>query len=298
MRPNHHQFEAFAYVVREGSFSAAAARLGVTQSTITQHIAKLEKNVGTLLLLRGRDGVGMTPAGQDFYDLADRMVALDTEISERLEGFNAMKEGRLKIIANAPQPALRIIARFRRRFPEIRVDFGLYDWTTATSMIGKRLADVGLITDAPENANWDRIYVESARYVIYCDSASPLAARSEISLAELVEETVILPEKGSLTRRLLEQACKRHGIALNRVVTMTTFPLMCEAVRQGIGVAVFLQNSGLIKDNITEVPVTEMPTPHHTHLIATKDRRRLKLVAEFVNAAIDSARGEATLTRA
>jgi len=43
MRPNHHQFEAFAYVVREGSFSAAATRLGVTQSTITQHIANLER---------------------------------------------------------------------------------------------------------------------------------------------------------------------------------------------------------------------------------------------------------------
>jgi len=64
MRPNPHQFEAFAYVVREGSFSAAATRLGVTQSTITQHIANLEKGVGTLLLLRGRDGVELTPTGQ------------------------------------------------------------------------------------------------------------------------------------------------------------------------------------------------------------------------------------------
>ncbi|MEL7216779.1 MAG: LysR family transcriptional regulator, partial [Pseudomonadota bacterium] len=43
MRPYHHQFIAFAYVVREGSFSAAATRMGVTQSTITQHIGNLEK---------------------------------------------------------------------------------------------------------------------------------------------------------------------------------------------------------------------------------------------------------------
>ena len=62
MRPNHHQFIAFAYVVREGSFSAAAKRLGVTQSTITQHVAKLEKQVGAPLLLRTRDGITLTPA--------------------------------------------------------------------------------------------------------------------------------------------------------------------------------------------------------------------------------------------
>mgnify|MGYP003134991370 FL=1 len=287
MRPNPHQFEAFAYVVREGSFSAAATRLGVTQSTITQHIANLEKGVGTLLLLRGRDGVELTPTGQDFYDLADRMVALNAEVTERLEGFNAMKEGRRKIIGNAPQPALKVIARFQCKFPDIRIDFGLYDWTTAKSMISNRLADVALITDAPDHQHWERIHIESAKYVIYCRNDHPFAKRAKISMAELARETVIVPEKGSLTRRLLEQACNRFGISLNRVATMTTFPLMCEAVLQGIGVALFLQNSSLIKDSLCEIDIEEMPEVRNTSLIVTKDRTRLKLVSEFINAAIE-----------
>lgn len=286
MRPNHHQFEAFAYVVREGSFSAAAARLGVTQSTITQHIAKLEKSVGTVLLLRGRDGVDLTSAGQEFYDLADRMVALDAEVSERLEGYNAMQEGRLKVIGNAPQPALKIIARFRKRFPDIRIEFGLHDWTTATSMTRNRLADVGLITDAPEHESWERIHIEHAKYVLYCPDDHRFAKRAEVSLSELQHETLIMPEKGSLTQRLLGEKCKSNGVTLNRTVTMTTFPLMCEAVLQGIGVALFLSESSLIKDNIAQVPVREMPDAQDTYLIATKDRARLKLVAEFINAAV------------
>lgn len=41
------------------------------------------------------------------------MVALDADVSERLESFNAMKEGRLKVIVNAPEIALKIIALFR-----------------------------------------------------------------------------------------------------------------------------------------------------------------------------------------
>ncbi|MDF1669952.1 MAG: LysR substrate-binding domain-containing protein [Roseovarius sp.] len=286
MRPNHHQFEAFAYIVREGSFSAAAARLGVTQSTITQHITKLEKRVGTLLLVRGRDGVELTSAGQDFYDLADRMVALDAEVSERLEGFNAMKQGRLKVIGNAPQPALRIIARFREQFPEISIDFGLHDWTTATSMIANRLSDVGLITDAPENVAWERIHIESLPYVVYCQAEHPISQSARISLRDLADETVILPEKGSLTRRLVTQTCRKHDITLNRVVTMTSFPLMCEAVLQGIGVAVFIKNSSLIKENLCEIELSEMLEPRSTSLIATKDRARLRLVEAFINAAI------------
>ena len=285
MRPNHHQFIAFAYVVREGSFSAAAACMGVTQSTITQHIGNLEKAVGTLLLLRGRDGVELTSAGQEFYDLADRMVALEAEVSERLEGFNAMKNGRLTVIGNAPQPALRIIARFRQRFPDIQVNFSLYDWTTATNMLRNRLADVGLITDAPETDMWERIYIESVDYMLYCPAGHRLSRRKSVSLQELQSETLIVPEKGSLTRKLLEETCQAHGIALRRTVTMTTFPLMYEAVLQGIGVAIFLRNSSLIEKAVAEIPIREMQQSHDTYLIATKDRVRLKLVAEFINCA-------------
>jgi len=283
MRPNHHQFIAFAYVVREGSFSAAAARMGVTQSTITQHIGNLERTVGTLLLRRGRDGVELTATGQEFYDLADRMVSLDAEVSERLEGFNAMKNGHLNVIGNAPQPALRIIATFRQRFPNIQVNFGLHDWTTATNMLRNRLADVGLITDAPASDSWERIHIESAEYVLYCPKDHPLSGQSSISIIDLLQETVIIPERGSLTRKLLESVCRTHAIVLERTVTMATFPLMYEAVLQGIGVAVFLRNSSLIKNSVTEIPIREMSQTHETHLIATKDRVGLKLISEFVN---------------
>ncbi|WP_263845812.1 LysR family transcriptional regulator [Roseobacter sinensis] len=286
MRPNHHQFEAFAYVVREGSFSAAAARLGVTQSTITQHVANLERIVGAVLLLRGRDGVELTATGQEFYDLADRMVALDAEVSERLDGFNAMQDGRLKIIGNAPQPALKIIARFRQRFPHIHIDFGLHDWTTATSMMRGRLADVGLITDAPQHEAWERIAIEQSAYVLYCPDTHRFAGQDAVSLSDLREETLIVPEKGSLTQRLLAQVCRERGITVSRTVTMTTFPLMCEAVLQGIGVALFLRDSSLIRDNLAQVSVHEMPETQATYLIATKDRIRLRLVAEFINTAV------------
>jgi len=283
MRPNHHQFVAFAYVVREGSFSAAAQRMGVTQSTITQHIGNLEKAVGTPLLRRGRDGVELTPTGQEFYDLADRMVALEAEVSERLEGFNSMKNGRLNVIGNAPQPALRIIARFRQRFPDIQVNFSLYDWSTATNMLRDRLADVGLITDAPKSDMWERVFIESVDYVLYCPAGHPYYNRDRVSLRDLSSETLIVPEEGSLTRKLLKEACEKRNIKLDRIVTMTTFPLMYEAVLQGIGVAVFLRNSSLIEKSVAEIPIHELPRKHDTHLIATKDRARLKLVSEFIN---------------
>jgi hypothetical protein len=58
---------------------------------------------------------------------------------------------------------------------------------------------------------------------------------------------------------------------------------MYEAVLQGIGVAVFLRNSSLIREPVSEIAIQEMSRKHETHLIATKDRVGLKLVSEFIN---------------
>jgi len=106
-----------------------------------------------------------------------------------LDRFASRKEGRLKIIANAPQPALAIIATFKARFPGIHIDFGLHDWTTAIKMIRNRLADVGLITEAPVSEDWDRVLLQRSRYVAYCKSDHPLANRASIHLSELLDDT-------------------------------------------------------------------------------------------------------------
>ncbi len=286
MRPNHHQFLAFAYVVREGSFSAAAARLGVTQSTITQHVSKLEVQVGSPLLLRSRSGVEVTRTGQEFYDLADRLVSLDAEIGEQLRGFEAMQIGHLKVIANAPQPGLRIIREFRANHPDVQVDFALHDWTTATRMIRDRRADVGVLTDAPKVDDWHQEYIGDVRYMAYLRSDHALARRQAISLYDLTAQTLILPEAGSLTEKVVTQALKREQVMLPSQTRMTGFPLMCEAVFQGLGVAIFLEDSGTIANGLVQVPVAELSKAHRISIVAPTDRARLRLVKAFFEAAL------------
>ncbi|SMR71813.1 transcriptional regulator, LysR family [Aliiroseovarius halocynthiae] len=288
MRANHHQFVAFAYVVREGSFSAAAIRLGVTQSAVTQHVAKLEKQVGSKLLLRGREGISLTRTGQEFYDLADRMVTLDSEINERLEGFEAMARGHIKVIANAPLPALKAISVFRKTYPDVEIDFALYAWTTATRLLRERRADVGLITDPPKADDWERVPVQTTHYVAYLLPSSPLASRDLLYFKDLEQETIILPENGSLTERIVREAQDKYGIQFQRTIKMTTFPLMCEAVFQGAGIAIFLGNSGLISHGLVEVPVSELSETHEIAVVAPKDRARLRLVKAFIDIASSS----------
>ena len=137
MKSNHHQITVFTYACREGSFSRAAQRLGVTQSSITQHVAKLEKAMGTQLFVRRRDGLELTSAGRDLFALTDRLTALEQQVQEKVQDVGALEDGHLRIIANAPRPILPIIAAYNRFYPNVRIDFTLFDWTSAMTMLGE-----------------------------------------------------------------------------------------------------------------------------------------------------------------
>ena len=181
MSASTHQMRAFACVVREGSISDAAHRLGVSQSAVSQQIAKLEATLGAQVLIRQRDGVELTAAGQDLFPLADQFHTLDQQINDHLRGHASLEKGHLTIIANAPQPALSLINKYAEQFPSVSIDFTLFDWASAMERVRERRVDVAVITDPRAS---DDLYIQpilTARYVLYARTDHPLAQRNQVS---------------------------------------------------------------------------------------------------------------------
>ena len=79
---------ALSAVAREGSFDAAAKSLGLTQSAISQRIKQLEKNLGTVLILRGRPCLP-TPTGLKLIEHLEKVALLQVELQEQLGEFGA-----------------------------------------------------------------------------------------------------------------------------------------------------------------------------------------------------------------
>ncbi|MCO5065067.1 MAG: LysR substrate-binding domain-containing protein [Rhizobiaceae bacterium] len=76
----------FVEAVRRGSFSAAAAELGLTQPAVSYQIRRLEEQVGHTLLLRRRQGVELTPQGRRLFEIVSRSVG---EIDELMREYHA-----------------------------------------------------------------------------------------------------------------------------------------------------------------------------------------------------------------
>lgn len=253
----------------------------MTQSAVTQHISKLEHQVGSRLLIRARDGVALTHAGREFFGLADKFISLEMLIEERLQDHSELVCGHLDIIANAPQPALELISRFSQAYPSIEVDFTLFDWTTSMGMLRDNQVDFGIVT-AP--APSDDLYCEvltSARYVLYCRRDHRLAGQSSVSLRDIQDDVLLLPERGSLTQRVVSHALDQSGAHPKRTVKTTTFPVMKQAILQGVGVGIFLENSATGETDLDEVAIKEMPQAYDTCFVVPKQKLDLWLIQSF-----------------
>ncbi|WP_299396321.1 LysR family transcriptional regulator [Pelagibius sp.] len=286
MKPSPYQITAFTAAARERSFSKAAESLGVTQSSITQHVAKLEKIMGTLLFVRRRDGLELTPAAEELFQISDRLRTLEQLVDEKVASYGALSDGHLRIIANAPRPALPVIAAYTRLYPQVRIEFSLYSWTIAMQKLHERDMDIAIITE-PQAVEGVSIHeINQTPYKAHLRRDHPLADRKVLSLHDLAEETVIMPEDGSFTQRVVSAKTREHGIELVRVIKTSTFPVVKEAVLHGVGVGIVLEDSLFPSRHLVTVPLKEMPEVYRHCLVTPPYKQDLRLVRSFLDVAL------------
>src|SRR3954451_113709 len=111
-------------VAARGSFSGAAEALSYTQSAISQQIAALEREAGTMLVERSARGVRLTEAGRALVGHADAILARLDAAERELESIAGLRGGRLRMVAFLSAAASLMplaIAEFRRRHPAVEI---------------------------------------------------------------------------------------------------------------------------------------------------------------------------------
>ncbi|MFG0382842.1 LysR substrate-binding domain-containing protein [Pseudomonas sp. zbq_18] len=127
-RTNNRLFEldllrALVTVADCGSFTTAALRLNSTQSTVSQKIRRLEELAGYRLLERGNRDVLPTDSGETVLGYARRLLALNDELYEALEGASVSVVVRIGVPDDfAAGRTTRHLAEFNRRYPHIKLE--------------------------------------------------------------------------------------------------------------------------------------------------------------------------------
>ena len=209
-------------------FSLAAERCHVTQSALSQMVAKLERDVNLRLVDRDRRRVVLTAEGERFVHMARRVMAELEEISADMQDRSSLRKGRVVVSA---QPSLAahwlppVIAAFQARYPGVEV--GLHDATPerALEQVRERQADIALTASGPGLSGVQHRLLFHDRFAVVCPRGHPLARRRTVGIAELEGERFIrLIRTGSIAQHL-EQALRQvnvvdSGLEVEQVATL------------------------------------------------------------------------------
>lgn len=130
MRADLNALAVFATVAEERSFRAAADRLGVTRSAVSQSIRRLEESLGTAVLRRTTRSVALTEAGERLRDTIAPAIAEMHAAMEGVRGLGGPPRGQLRIAVSSIAESFLsgpLLAGFGRAFPEVQLDILVTD---------------------------------------------------------------------------------------------------------------------------------------------------------------------------
>ncbi|MDN5348094.1 MAG: LysR family transcriptional regulator, transcriptional activator of the cysJI operon [Clostridia bacterium] len=234
---------AFIAVVEEGGFRKAAARLHLAQPTVSSRIQSLEKELGCKLLYRSNRQIQLTEAGRHVYQIGKEMLNLEQQLKkyiarQRSEGANHISLGTGSTVGVYLMPYA--ITLFRKNHPQVHVDLQIgHLQETFRKLINKSI-DIGILGAPIEHQDLEVRSLIEYEMVPVVASSHPLAGLDGVKIEDLLDQPFILREKGSLARRVIEEAFRRQGIALrelNVIMELNNTEALKVAVESGLGVS-------------------------------------------------------------
>src|ERR671924_1273912 len=184
-------------VVRQGSFSAAADSLHLSQSAVSQQVATLEREVGMSLLERTRQGPKLNDAGRMLVGHAEAALARLEEAEHELKAIAGLEGGELRL-ASFPSASATLLtqalAEFGARHPSVRLSVTEAEPEQSVPKLRAAEVDLAIVFDYPtlpsqeEERDIERVLVLTESMYLALPRSHPLAKADTVRLADLAEE--------------------------------------------------------------------------------------------------------------
>ncbi len=204
------QLEIFSLVAELRGFTAAANRLGISQSAVSHALKSLEQELGVELLRRHQSQEELSDIGQQLLLRARAMLGLANTLRQEAADARGMKRGTLRIGSFGPTSSIRllplILQHYRAAHPGIEVHIDEGPDRQVIQWLEERRIDIGFVV-LPEE-RFDTFALIEDQMVALLPANHALAGRDSLSLTDLCSDPFVLTEAGSseLVSRLFSAA--------------------------------------------------------------------------------------------
>lgn len=280
------QLRAFHLVAEAGSFSAAARASGLSQPNLSGQVTALEKAYGVRLFDRRGRSVTPTETGRQLHGVTTRLFSLQDEAQALLLGEQALTRGHLRIAADSAHHVVPIMAALRKRAGGLTFALSIDNSAVVLERLLRHEADVAVMAKSLSDPRLHALRLRTDRLVLFAPAGHPLARRSRRTpLAALGGQELVLRERGSITREVLEQAMAAADIKPASIVEVQTREGVREAVAAGFGVgAVFASELGEDR-RFRRIAIADQDLAVAEYAVCLQERRRVALVRAFMEEA-------------
>ena len=209
------RLRVFVTAARTLSFSKCAAVLNITQPAVSRHIGELEARYGMPLFSRGTSGVTLTKAGELLLSHAERLLSAYQKMDYDMDLLSQTSQGRLSIGASttiAMYLLPPVLAAFMERSGGVEVSMLSGNSENVEQWLRDGMVDIGFVENASRRPWLHYKPLMADELVLVAGTQGRYGTLESVTPEELRGLPLVLREKGSGTREIIERALGQHGL--------------------------------------------------------------------------------------
>ena len=241
-----HHLRTFLVLARVGHFGRAAEELFLTQPAVSNHVKALEEYYQASLFQKIDQKYVLTDPGKILLGYAERVFNVLNEAKRTLDGFNQLDSGSLFIGASSNIGVYvlpKILGEFKSRYPKIEIKVSIGPTYAIESKMLANEIDVGIVEaetrshEIVDTFHWK----EGLSVIVSC--RHPWAKLKEIEPSKLADEFFIVGERGSGTRKVMEDALGSVVDRIKVLLELGSTEAVKKAVEENLGISIVMDSS-------------------------------------------------------
>lgn len=231
------QYKVFLTVVECGSFTKAGEKLGLTQSGVSHNIAKLESELGIVLLRRNRNGLALTDAGERVMPHIRQIIHNASLLEQEAALIQGMEVGSIKIgtfSSFSSKMLPQLIHRFTKGYPNIQVELYEGGYEEIEEWIASGTVDVGFLTQP--SREFETVPLFQDELVVLMQEDHRFHTKKVIEVDSLHDESFIMPKAGC--DLLIKKLLKERGVKPQVLFEIGDNNTLISMVQEGLGVTI------------------------------------------------------------
>jgi DNA-binding transcriptional LysR family regulator len=260
------QLAVFEASARLGCYTSAARELHLAQPTVSTQIRKLTDALGVPLFEQVGKRMHPTEAGRRLQAACGEILASLSRLEDDLASLRSLESGRFSLAAgsSAGRLASRLLATFAREHPRLEVSLRIHNRAALLERMQSDGDDLYLFVNPPREGVVSQRILPHALAVVAAPGHA-LANGGRVAFAALAREPIVLRERGSGARGVVEEQFRSRGFEPNVRLELPSDDAIEEAVRAGVGIAV-LPDVDHARDGLVALPVEGFPVEGFLHL--------------------------------